>query len=1140
MKRGAIFLVSSLFVIGVFGVGFLGTTAIASAPDSAHHEFSWTQRDWSGGATINTTDSDSINWDEYESTTSANVIAAEQLELSGLLPVADCSASISPPSGQLDGSGNWVLNNGDSITGGTYCLGDKNFTLNGTVTVSGDKPFIIQANTIQINGTLDGKGRATPGGGVSGDTLDNEDPATAIYNGSQGGTGQNSSTASGGSGGSGGIGIGVFANTLELSAGARIDVRGTQGSTGASDQSGCPGCGGGGGGGNGGSGGVLFMSAETITFSQPQQFQTTGGAGGSGGSGGTYTQTVYECCSGPPWHFCWEEPHPLFCKWPDELGSSSTYTYNTGTGGTGSTGANGYVKIYYVVDVSNFNRSDFDVSNSQITDPPRQRLGSLEESLISSQLRSNSEAAQWTSISWREELGATGSTQIQLRTAPDDSSSPGTWSGWTGASGVGSSFSSDEVGCSKDSVTGMVTCPISPSSPLSNGLNDQWIQYQVTLDADAGNFPIADDITIDFYKNEAPTPPTIIQNDTVIAGSSVVIPYTITDPEFDLLDIDQINPPTNGSIDFSTPGQVTYTHTASNTDPDTFTLRIFDLNPEPPNDRFGTSATAVFNISIASNDPVVSVDSAQKGTHPPAPIDFVITAEDAVDGHAIDLYFVDMDVDGRIDGNLRFDLGNTGSWDDSCYNDSACSIPAGGEENLTVRYVPIHDTDPATFDEWGFFGMDVADPPSNFFWDMFSVTATDEYGSSGSINLEVGLHNNPPTNPSSTPLTPIEVKVVPGGTATFKTDVIPWPDLDIPGSALAPWSGQEPVFWEIDPAGTAGLLPTDGAFQNTRGYLGEDIIFNVSPANPASVTYNLNYRFVDPWAGSPYTGIITFTVEPGAPDITGTTNIALNTGPGGDFCLASRGEGHVVQYKFEVEFNDTDGDATQAMFQATPISDTSWLSPHFEFVQTPPGNIYLLSASDKSTGSFELTATLRQPGVIWNPGLEQLDYDVDYKWRVRMLDSGGNMSDWVEGDPFSTPDHPYPKVSFDWSPNPVFLESNTDVTVRVETGEELLKSFYNPDPAVFFAWTPPATPAPKSVTLPDPPCNIHYIPAGAAPYPDSCSLDDAALTLVFNVRDLYPVELEGTDASPQAFTCSRTRDIQVKPALPTFDESGSR
>ncbi len=50
-----------------------------------------------------------------------------------------------------------------------------------------------------------------------------------------------------------------------------------------------------------------------------------------------------------------------------------------------------------------------------------------------------------------------------------------------------------------------------------------------------------------------------------------------------------------------------------------------------------------------------------------------------------------------------------------------------------------------------------------------------------------------------------------------------------------------------------------------------------------------------------------------------------------------------------------------------------------------------------------------------------LAYNTLYHWRVKVYDSHGNSSGWVEGPSFKTEAHHYPVPDFDWSPNQIYM-----------------------------------------------------------------------------------------------------------------------
>lgn len=57
--------------------------------------------------------------------------------------------------------------------------------------------------------------------------------------------------------------------------------------------------------------------------------------------------------------------------------------------------------------------------------------------------------------------------------------------------------------------------------------------------------------------------------------------------------------------------------------------------------------------------------------------------------------------------------------------------------------------------------------------------------------------------------------------------------------------------------------------------------------------------------------------------------------------------------------------------------------------------------------------------IAKDPGYDQLGYrgpDNPYYWQVKVWDTGGGESNWVQGPSFTTPLHIYPQPNFNWSP----------------------------------------------------------------------------------------------------------------------------
>ncbi|OGZ61287.1 MAG: hypothetical protein A2932_02100 [Candidatus Spechtbacteria bacterium RIFCSPLOWO2_01_FULL_46_10] len=70
-----------------------------------------------------------------------------------------------------------------------------------------------------------------------------------------------------------------------------------------------------------------------------------------------------------------------------------------------------------------------------------------------------------------------------------------------------------------------------------------------------------------------------------------------------------------------------------------------------------------------------------------------------------------------------------------------------------------------------------------------------------------------------------------------------------------------------------------------------------------------------------------------------------------------------------------------------------------------------------NSGVITSSATTRLVTVSTAPGVNQLAFNTQYYWRVRVRDSQGEWSNYANGTVFTTPLHPYPQVNFSWSPS---------------------------------------------------------------------------------------------------------------------------
>jgi len=141
-------------------------------------------------------------------------------------------------------------------------------------------------------------------------------------------------------------------------------------------------------------------------------------------------------------------------------------------------------------------------------------------------------------ISWIASTTASTTVKFQLRTAPDNGGVPGTWTDWYGPNGTSSYFTDPSGNESVPSI-------------LSDGVDDQWIQYKVVLEtSNSSETPILHSVTLTYVVNappefnpDYPTPGAGGVSVNVASSTQIEITYSIRDPDT-----------TSGSV---TPGYIT-------------------------------------------------------------------------------------------------------------------------------------------------------------------------------------------------------------------------------------------------------------------------------------------------------------------------------------------------------------------------------------------------------------------------------------------------------------------------------------------------------------------------------------------------------------------------------------------------------
>ena len=139
--------------------------------------------------------------------------------------------------------------------------------------------------------------------------------------------------------------------------------------------------------------------------------------------------------------------------------------------------------------------------------------------LVSSPFDSADSGTVLSRITWTEVLETGTDVKFQLRTAPDNEGSPGTWGSWLGPTGT-DDYYTDPAGGET----------INPTH--SDTTDDQWYQYKAILTSTEGDQYIStlQEVQIQYVVN---TPPTVLITTGPSQNSDgiVTMTYTVTDPE---------------------------------------------------------------------------------------------------------------------------------------------------------------------------------------------------------------------------------------------------------------------------------------------------------------------------------------------------------------------------------------------------------------------------------------------------------------------------------------------------------------------------------------------------------------------------------------------------------------------------------
>ncbi len=119
-------------------------------------------------------------------------------------------------------------------------------------------------------------------------------------------------------------------------------------------------------------------------------------------------------------------------------------------------------------------------------------------SLISSAYNSTSLNNLLDGLAWTQTLPIGTEVRVQIRTATNNAGAPGTWGTWVGTDSTANSYwSSTNTYAGGCSGTTAVSCT-TLADALRDSLNDQWLQYKVTLVSDGSATPTLEDVGVTY------------------------------------------------------------------------------------------------------------------------------------------------------------------------------------------------------------------------------------------------------------------------------------------------------------------------------------------------------------------------------------------------------------------------------------------------------------------------------------------------------------------------------------------------------------------------------------------------------------------------------------------------------------------
>lgn len=211
-----------------------------------------------------------------------------------------------------------------------------------------------------------------------------------------------------------------------------------------------------------------------------------------------------------------------------------------------------------------------------------------------------------------------------------------------------------------------------------------------------------------------------------------------------------------------------------------------------------------------------------------------------------------------------------------------------------------------------------------------------------------------------------------------------------------------------------------------------------------------------------------------------------------DYCVSEQ----TGRINFEWIYSDPDLDPeTRFDFRINDINNVNDPNPEVDRSVTGLNN-----PSPTTNNQYVYVIPSSQP--------DKLQYNKTYYWWVRVWDDQGNNSDWQYGGSFTTKQHAYPYVSFDWNPE----ESTVEEIVQFINQSKCYDIFNNQTNCSSYLWQIPSS----------------------AEFTNGTDQNSENPQVIFHETGDMAVSLRVTDSS--GFSCEKTINVEVNAPLPGWIE----